>query len=304
MIFYRKFALFIFLALIMQQKSLAIENQIKIFVGREIITEQDINDKIDMIVFLNKIDRNLLASNKKILQDLATTMINEKLVAKYAKKHKIKIEDIEVKNGIATILKKSNLTEKDLINGEKNEKIKKTALEQFIKNELIMKEIVAKKIYPKIKASKFSKDLFVEKLYEKMQKNSGIYKIYQYTKTNSNDALLINKINEMEISDCDQILQIKSQFNLREIFVTNLKIGELNPQLQNILMMKNSNKGIFAYIDGNDINIIGFCQTKIDNNLALDQKKINEIYENNQLSNNISGYYRKLFNNNTILIKN
>ena len=285
MIFCRKIVFYIFIAMVFYcQSSFAISDEIKIFVGREIITEHDINEKIDMIVFLNKIDRNALTGNKKVVQDLATTMINEKLVAKYAKKHNIGVRDLE--------------------SAIKNKAIKKEVLVNFVKTELMMKEIVSKSIYPKLRSSKFSKDLFVEKLYEKMQKNSGEYRMYQYTKINTNDIALINKINDMKIESCRQIESIKMQFGLREVLVNNYKIDELNTHLRNILMMHSGNKGLFAYIDDKDINIIGFCQVKVATITSIEQKKIDELYENNQFSVEIGSFYRKIINNNAILIKN
>ena len=165
-----------------------------------------------------------------------------------------------------------------------------------------MKELVGKKIYPKLRSSKYNKDIFVEKLYQKFQRNSGVYKIYQFSKQYDNS--FVDLINKKTISDCSQIEQIANELNLKKIFVSNFKVDELNQGMRSVILSKDTDRGIFAYKDESDMNIIGFCQIETNKVNELDQKKVDLIYRDHLLSKAINDNYKALYDGNFILVKN
>lgn len=292
------FIILLLFCLSFDNNAFAIPNEIKAFVGREIITEQDVIDKIDMMVFLNRIDKNLLIHDKKIFNDIVHTLINEKLLAKQIKKNRINVSEKEISEMKDVILKRYNISEEVFQDASFN----KNVFRNFIIHDIAFNHYIVKKIRPKLKFSQYGKDLFTERLYKKLQKNSGVYKIFQFSRRGDN--FLINSINSRVISQCSQIEELEKQFHLNRIFLGEFKINELNPRLQDIISSKDGDKGVFAYKDESEVNIIGFCQIKVDNVQSIDQEKIDSLYKDNQLMREVNGHYRKLVNSNFVLVKN
>ena len=280
----------------------SISNSIKVVVGRDIITEQDVINRINMIAFLSHVENIQLLKDKKIMDDLVTTLIYEKLLAKQIKKNKILINEKSIQERLGEVLKKSDIDDKSFEIALQDRNLNLETLRSFIINDISLKEFIGKKIYPKLRSSKYNKDIFVEKLYQKFQRNSGIYKIYQFSK--QYDTLLVDLINKKTLSDCLQIEKIEKEFHLKKIFVSNFKVDELNKGIRSIILSKDADKGIFAYKDEKDMNIIGFCQIETSKERKLDQRKVDLIYRDHLLSKAINDNYKTLYEKNFILIKN
>lgn len=296
------FLIIFFLIIFLFKQSFAIHNEIKVVVGRDIITEQDVFNRVNMVAFLSHVENSQILKEKKIMDDIVTTLIREKLIAKQMKKNKIIVDEKDIKERLKELLEKSKIDEKFFENAVENGLLNMETLRNFVINEISFREFVSKKIYPKIRSSRYNKELFVEKLNRKLQKNSGIYKIFQFSK--KYDQSLVDLINKKSITDCSQIEKLEKKLNLNRIFVSNFKIDELNPGLKDIIFAKESEKGIFAYKDENDVNIIGFCQIKSEKVDSLDQKKIDSMYKDHILTKDINSNYKFLYRNNFILMKN
>jgi hypothetical protein len=297
-----KFLVIFFLVFFAFSQSFAISNEIKVIVGREIITEQDIMNRVNMIAFLSHVDKFEILKEKKVMNDMLNTLINEKLIIKQSKKNKIIVEEEEIQKKINELLKKSNITQQSFQNAVKSNNLDLETLKNFIVNEVSLRELVVKKIYPKLNSSKYNKELFVEKLQQKFQKSSGLYKIFQFSK--NYDKFIMDFINSQYISECIEIEKIAKKFNLQTIFISNLKIEELSLGLRDVILNKEGNRGIFAYKDESEMNIIGFCQIKYDYVKSLDENKIDLMYKDHLLSREINANYQSLRENNVILMKN
>ena len=297
-----KFVIIFSFIILIFNNSFSISNGIKVVVGRDIITEQDVINRIHMIAFLSHVDTAQLLKDKKIMNDLVTTLIYEKLLAKQVKKNKILINENSIQESLGDFLKKSNINDQSFKMALKNGNLNLETLRGFIINDISLKELVGKKIYPKLRSSKYNKDIFVEKLYQKFQRNSGVYKIYQFSKEYDNS--FVDLINKKTISDCSQIEQIAKELNLKKIFVSNFKVDELNQGMRSVILSKDTDRGIFAYKDESDMNIIGFCQIEKSKVNELDQKKLDLIYRDHLLSKAINDNYKALYDGNFILVKN
>ena len=282
--------------------SFGISNEIRVIIGREIITEQDVINRINMVSFLSHIEITQILKEKKIVNDIVTTLINERLILKQMRKNNITVDSKAIQGRLNALLKKSHIDDVSFKNALNHGDLNLETLRNFIINEISFKEFVGRKIYPKLRASKYNKELFIEKLYQKFQKSSGVYKIFQFSK--SYDQSVIDSINAKSIMECSQIEKIAKDLNLQRIFISNFKIDALNPGLREVILSKESDKGIFAYKDEDDMNVIGFCQIesrKIDH---IDQKKIDLIYIDHLVSSEIKENYKFLRDNNFVLMKN
>jgi hypothetical protein len=297
-----KLILTFFLIIFLFKQSFAIHNEIKVVVGREIITEQDVMNRVNMVAFLSHVENLQILKERKVMEDLMTTLIREKLFAKQAKKNKIIIEKKAVQERLEEILKKSNIDEKSFENTIGNGFLNRETLENFVINEISFREFVVKKIYPKLRSSRYNKELFIEKLNQKLQKSSGTYKIFQFSKRY--DKSLVDSINKKVIRNCLEIEVLEKKLGLTRIFVSNFKIDELNPGLRDVIFAKEGEKGIFAYKDENDMNVIGFCQIEFGEVNSIDEKKIDLMYKDHLLVKEINSNYESLYKNNFILIKN
>ena len=126
--------------------SFGISNEIRVIIGREIITEQDVINRINMVSFLSHIENTQILKEKKIVNDIVTTLINERLILKQMRKNNITVDSKAIQGRLNALLKKSHIDDVSFKNALNHGDLNLETLRNFIINEISFKEFVGRKI--------------------------------------------------------------------------------------------------------------------------------------------------------------
>ena len=290
-------------------------------INNEPITTLDIKQSLLIQLFNNK-TKHFLINNSNILKNIIDKKILEKIKIQYAKELNIKIKKKHIKNTIIFITKNNNLSYKNFKKELKKNYIKYNEYYNFIKNELIIKQLENKEITNKINIKTNNSNKLINL-------NSKITKYYNnifYIETviiknnyksiqNSYKKLLsiyINKkynINSIKIKTINTKKNIKIKNNLiKQLYIKNIhktliKLIHLNSNSQKNTPFKNNNHIYIQNFKKNYENLKNNFYINTKSIFISKKYKYNKIlFINNNIKNKNSFFKQKLlFSNNTNL---
>ena len=208
---------FIFIIILLSLKSSYADIQkIAVVVNDEIISEYDINERIKLITFSSKINKD-----EKLRNNVLNLLIDEKIKIQELIKLGLKISEEEINNGIRIIENQNKMKKGDLINKLIEKNIDQQSLNDQIIGELAWQKIITRIILPQIivsenelkEATKIEKNNF--KLKSSKLNLSQI--IFDQNK-NIDEKILFDKLNKIqtcdEFEDLGKKLNSKSSTNL------------------------------------------------------------------------------------------
>ena len=155
-------SLFLINYLVFDKLEASVENKLSIISVRNPITEYAINSKINMIAFLNhkNIDKNEVTFRRQIME----SFIEESLIFKQGEKLNIFVTEAEFSQTLSYIIQQAQITQEELLKALNDKKFDKDTLSNFIKYQIMMQQIIQKKISLELQYSNADKLLIREKI--------------------------------------------------------------------------------------------------------------------------------------------
>jgi len=278
--------------LVFSKLEASVENKLSIISVRNPITEYAINSKINMIVFLNhkSIDKNEVTFRRQIMESL----IEESLIFKQGEKLNISVTEAEFSKTLSYIIQKAQITQEELLEALNEKIFDKDTLSNFIKYQIMMQQIIQKKIPLELQCSNADKLLIKEKILQKINHENAEYKIMLlYIK---NKKVLQGE----KFESCAQIEKFIENNNITKQTNDFVAIKNINPSILKLMESTKNDYGIVS----NQNEIIAFCRTKSQKKtIDMSNEEIKNIYKNELLLQAIKNNMDNLKKNNFILIK-
>ena len=281
-------SLFLINYLVFDKLEASVENKLSIISVRNPITEYAINSKINMIAFLNhkNIDKNEVTFRRQIME----SFIEESLIFKQGEKLNIFVTEAEFSQTLSYIIQQAQITQEELLKALNDKKFDKDTLSNFIKYQIMMQQIIQKKISLELQYSNADKLL----IREKINHENAEYKIMLLSIKNK------KVLQGEKFESCAQIEKFIENNNITKQTNDFVAIKNINPSILELIKLTKNDYGIVS----NQNKIIAFCRTKSQKKITnMSNEELNNIYKNELLLQAIKNNMDNLKKNNFILIK-
>ncbi|QQG46776.1 MAG: SurA N-terminal domain-containing protein [Candidatus Azosocius agrarius] len=263
-------------------------------INNEPITTWDIKQFCLIQLFNKNKSFNHLMNNTNVIENILNKKILEKIKIQYAKKINIKIKKELIKNTILLISKKNNLSLTDFINILKKHNINYHKYYNFIKNQLIIKNLENKEILNHIKINSNNFNYNNINIYNYNKK----FHYLQITIKKNNNYIFIQKSYKKVLTIYKQkiykILTSKIKLtntiktlSIKNIFINQIYIKNINKLLTKFIYLNLYNKKYIPIRNKNNMyiydSIINY--KKIINNFYIKLKYLST--SNNILNKNL-----------------
>ena len=159
-------------------------------INKEIITNYDLQQRLDLILKSSKIKLNK-ANKRQIYNQIREILINENIQKIHAKKYQIEITNRQIYKAISEIAQKNKLTYKQFKKKLQQNKMNIEAFKEQIRAQLLWREIILTLVRPNIKINELEVDEYIE-----ANSKEGANYEYQYLTIN----IPANNIDEFDVA--------------------------------------------------------------------------------------------------------
>ena len=286
-------AFFLINYLISNTSEASVNNKLSSIAARTPITEYEINSKINMIAFLNH--KNSDQNDKALRKQIIESLIEETLIFNQGKKLNLSVSEDEFSQTLLYIMQQAQITQEELFKVLNNKIFDKVTLSNFVKYQIIMQQIIQKKLSLELKYSNAEKLSLREKNLKKMSHENIQYKIMLLS---INNKITLQK---EKFESCAQLEKFIATNNITKQTNDIFDIKDINSKLLKSIKSTNNDYGI----TNNQNKIIAFCGTKNQKKISnIPNETLDNIYKNELLLKAIKNNIDNLKRNNFILIKN
>jgi hypothetical protein len=285
---------FIYVSFFQSKESIAlISNKLSAISARTPITKYNVDSKINMIGFLNH--RHFDKNDQKLRKQITESLIEENLIFNQAKKLGISVSEEDFSRTTSFLLHQAQISNEELLKALQNKTFDKITLANFVKYQIMMQEIIQKKITPELQYTREEKIAFKKKALEKIRRRGSKYKIMILGGVKKPIA------EKHEFLSCDSLQQFIVNNNYTQQTNDIFNREELDSSILDAINDTDQSHGFVI----NGQRTIAFCTMENKNETSnIPDETFDTIYKNELLIKAVKDNIENLKQNNFMLIKN